>query len=82
MILHKLFQKYDVDGSGHIDTPELAAMMCDIVNQLEMKEASECAGAVVSHLDSSGNNLLEEEEFFSWLDNGKYRIVSLHCNTL
>ena len=65
-----MFQKYDVDGSGHIDSSELAAMMCEIVDGLEQVGAEECSNAVVKHLDSSGNGLLEEEEFFSWLDNG------------
>jgi Ca2+-binding EF-hand superfamily protein len=69
-ILHILFSKYDADGSGHIDTGELSIMMTDLVNQLELTEAQDCAEAVVKHLDSSNNGLLEEEEFFAWLENG------------
>merc|ERR1711998_729777 len=30
--LHKLFQKFDVDGSGHIDAGELSRMIGDIVS--------------------------------------------------
>jgi Ca2+-binding EF-hand superfamily protein len=70
LILHKMFQQYDQDGSGHIDTPELSSMMCDLVPSMDSAAATECALAVVKHLDSSGNNLLEEEEFFNWLNNG------------
>ena len=70
IILHKMFQKYDKDGSGHIDCKELAAMMCDLVANMDMPAAIECSEAVVKHLDTSGNDLLEEEEFFAWLNNG------------
>jgi hypothetical protein len=70
LILHKLFQQYDQDGSGHIDSNELSSMMCAIVPSIDQKEANDCSMAVVKHLDSSGNDLLEEEEFFDWLNNG------------
>ena len=61
-----------VDGSGHIDAEELSKMITDIAptGSVEGSNALQCAEAVVKHLDSDGNGMLEEEEFFSWVGNG------------
>ena len=73
--VHRIFVKYDVDGSGHIDDGELAAMISELLMESDSPtthaNSSTCAASIIKHLDDSGNNLVEEQEFYDWIMKGK-----------
>ena len=81
LAIRNLFQKYDVDGDGHIDVDEFAAMMTELLmatNTLpgddvvaDHQKSVQCADKVMKLLDTNENNLLEEEEFMGWIEKGR-----------
>jgi calmodulin len=61
--LRKAFAKYDKDGSGSIDAKELAALAEDLAEPLSEEEIDEG----MKSMDSSGNGMIEFEEFVNWI---------------
>jgi Ca2+-binding EF-hand superfamily protein len=81
LAIRNLFQKYDVDGDGHIDIDEFAAMMTEIMMSTDQLEGTDivadhqksvqCADKVMKMLDTNQNNTLEEDEFMGWIEKGR-----------
>merc|ERR550514_1647225 len=81
LAIRNLFQKYDVDGDGHIDVDEFAAMMTEIMMANDKLNSSDivadhqksvqCADKVMKMLDTNNNNTLEESEFMDWIEKGR-----------
>ena len=73
LALHKIFMKYDGDGSAHVDEAEFAAMVDDILMNASVDEAGRDPDSILSYatemmqvMDRNKNNLIEEDEFAIW----------------
>jgi len=62
-VILETFQKFDADGSGCIDREELAA----VLKALEGKFDNKTVDSLLLQADSSGDGVLNIEEFVRWL---------------
>lgn len=67
-VMRKLFNDFDLNGSGNLSLEELYAMMI----KLEIPIQKKYLGAVFNKFDINGNGVIEFEEFLNYIINNPY----------
>ena len=64
-----IFDRFDVDGTGHIDVNELQAMSEAMGRTLTAEESA----AALKLLDKKGDGVISYEEFMEWVQHVTHR---------
>jgi len=65
VLLRKLFDHYDADGSGEMDREEIADLLKDTCKELDIPMLSEeDLNELINYCDDSGDGLFNFEELF------------------
>ena len=67
--LHRIFMKYDSDGSCHLDSAQFTAMVSDIVaikTDDDLGKVMSFVEELIVNMDRNKNKLIEEDEFATW----------------